>query len=309
MYPPKASVRTSRSRAWDGGYSPTFYLDQGWPAGVPVKPPFISPTLVNGRAANFVNPDGTAGAGRMARTFQTQISIQHRIRSAMVDLSWISTQGRHLANATLENLNQVDPKYLSLGDLLRRDINDAQVVAAGFRAPYSGFKGSLAQALRPYPQFQGITSVDAPSGSSNYQALAAKYEQRFSAGIAVLASYTFSKFLSDVEIAPSSVSLLQNGFDRRAERAVTSVDIPHRFIGSVAYEFPLGKGKRWLSTGLASHLLGGLSLSGIFSYESGAPLRITVPNGLPIFNGQLRPEPGGRCGRVREARPGFVPVR
>ena len=131
--------------------------------------------------------------------------------------------------------------------------------------------------------------MDSPSGSSNYHALLAKYEQRFTSGIAVLASYTFSKFISDVEIAPGGTTLLQNASDRRSERSVASMDIPHRFIGSVAYDLPFGKGKAWLSRGLVSQLLGGFSLSGIFSYESGAPLRITIPNGLPIFNGQLRP--------------------
>ena len=84
-------------------------------------------------------------------------------------------------------------------------------------------------------------------------------------------------------------SRLQDVDNRRAERAVTSSDIPHRFIGSIAYELPFGKGKRWLSSGPASQILGGFSFSGIFNYESGSPLSITLPNGLPIGNGQLRP--------------------
>jgi outer membrane receptor protein involved in Fe transport len=270
----------------DGGNSPAFYLDQGWPAGVAVQPPFVSPTLVNGRAASFANPDSQNGSGRLSRTYQTQVSIQQRIRSALLEVGWVSTQARHIPNSSLENLNQVDSKYLSLGDLLRRSITDPSVVAAGYRVPYAGFTGTLAQALRPYPQFQNINYVDSPSGSSSYHALLVKYEQRFSSGLAVLASYTHSKFLSDVV---GAAGRLQDVADRRVERTVTTSDIPHRFVGSVAYELPFGKGKPFLNRGPAAWILGGFSFSGIFTYESGNPLTITNPNGLPIFNGTLRP--------------------
>jgi hypothetical protein len=273
----------------DGGYTPAFFVDTGWPQGVAVQPPFINPALVNGRAASWVNPSASSGSGRLPRTTQIQVSLQQRVRSGVVELGWVSTQGRHIANTTLENLNQVDPKHLALGDLLRRSITDPAVQAQGFRAPYAGFTGTLAQALRPYPQFQAINYIDSPSGNSSYHALLAKYEQRFTSGLALLASYTFSKFISDVEMVQSGTSQLQNALDRRAERSVTNIDIPHRLITSVAYELPFGKGKRWMGKGWGSHLAGGFAIYGILSYESGAPLRITIPNGLPIFNGQLRP--------------------
>ena len=291
FYPPRAvSVITEgfssniTLSSLDGGSTPTFYIDRGWPTGVAVKPPFVSPTLVNGRAASYANPD-SKGSGRLSRTYQTQFSIQQRVKSALLELGWVSTQARHIPSTTLENINQTPSRYLSLGSLLSRSIADPAVAAAGFRPPYTGFTGTLAQALRPYPQFQSINYIDAPTGSSSYHALLFKYEQRFSSGIALLTSYTFSKFISDT----IGTSRLQDVDNRRAERAVTSSDIPHRFIGSIAYELPFGKGKRWLSSGPASQILGGFSFSGIFNYESGSPLSITIPNGLPIGNGQLRP--------------------
>jgi hypothetical protein len=269
----------------DGGSTPAFYLDRGWPAGVAVKPPFISPTLVNNRAASYVNPDSTNGSGRVSRTIQSQVSLQHRIKSAVLEAGWVSTQARHIPSTTLENINQVDSKYLALGALLGRSITDPTVVAAGFRPPYAGFTGTLAQSLRPYPQYQSINYIDSPAGSSSYHAFLLKYEQRFSSGLAVLGSYTFSKFISDTV----NTTRLQDAKDRRAERAVVNSDIPHRFTGSIAYELPFGKGKRFLNSGPAAWIAGGFSLSGILTYESGTPLAITIPNGLPIGNGQLRP--------------------
>jgi hypothetical protein len=270
----------------DGGASPAFRLDSGWPSNVVVKPPFITPALVNGRAASWQNPSGSNGSGRLSESYQTQFGIQHRIGSGVLEAGWVSTQARHIPNSNLENLNQVDARYLSQGDLLRRNITDPAVAAAGFRSPFPGFSGTLAQALRPFPQFQGISYLGSPSGSSSYHALLAKYDQRFASGLAVLASYTFSKFLSDTVGIPGQ---LQDAANRRAERAVTSSDLPHRFIGSVAYELPFGAGKRLLNSGVASWILGGIAVSGIFTFESGAPLAVTIPNSLPIFNGQLRP--------------------
>jgi hypothetical protein len=117
----------------------------------------------------------------------------------------------------------------------------------------------------------------------------AKYEQRFTSGMSVLASYTFSKMISDVEMVQSGTSLLQDAANRRSERSVANIDVPHALIASVAYELPIGRGKQFLSSGIASHILGGLAVSGIFTYQSGTPLRITIPNSLPNFSGQLRP--------------------
>jgi len=275
----------------DGGFTPPFFLDSGWPAGVAVKPPIISPTLVNNQAAIHVNPDANNGSGRLGTTYQMQVNIQQRIRNSLIQVGWISTQGRHIPNNTLENINQVDPQYLALGPLLGQNINSAAVQAAGFRPPYPGFNGTLAQALRPFPQVQTIRYEDAPSGNSDYHALVAKYEQRFTAGLTILGSYTFSKLISDVEMVQGGVLLLQNAFDRRAERSVANIDIPHRLVVSFAYELPFGKGKPWLNSGLGAWLAGGWSVAGILTYESAMPISVRIPNGLPIFNGQLRPNP------------------
>jgi hypothetical protein len=274
----------------DGGFTPPFFIDSGWPAGVAVRPPFISPTLGNNASVRHVNPSGTRGSGRLATTWQMQFNVQHERAGTLLEAGWISTQGRYIPNATLENINQVDPRWLALGDLLRQPIASAAVAAQGFTPPYPGFTGTLAQALRPYPQVQQITYEDAPSGNSNYHALTAKAERRFSSGFALLGSYTWSKLISDVEMVQGGVSLLQNAFDRRAERAVANIDTPHRLLASFSYELPFGRGRAWLNRGAAAALAGGWTVAGILTYESAQPLAVRIPNSLPLFNGQLRPD-------------------
>ena len=76
--------------------------------------------------------------------------------------SYVAVKGTHLLAGDATNWNQVDPKYLALGNLLNANINSAQAQVAGFREPFAGFsdlwgtRASVAQALRPYPQFAAL---------------------------------------------------------------------------------------------------------------------------------------------------------
>ena len=58
---------------------------------------------------------------------------------------------------------------------------------------------------------------------------------------------------------------------------------------SYLYELPFGAGKRYVTPGAASKVVGGWRMSGIQSYAAGVPLSLSVVNTLPIFNGLLRP--------------------
>ena len=58
-----------------------------------------------------------------------------------------------LISGAAEPINQLDyGKYGSLGDLLGADVYSPQAQAAGIPVPYTGFQGTVAQALRRFPQ-------------------------------------------------------------------------------------------------------------------------------------------------------------
>ena len=144
--------------------------------------------------------------------------------------------------------------------------------------------------MRPFPQYQGITTYQTATGNSTYHAFLFKSEKRFSNGLQFLAAYTNSKTLTDVAFdANGQLAAPQNQYNRRAEKSLANTDIPQRLVLSYVYELPWGRGKRLLSHGALSQVLGGWTFSGIHTYQSGGVLRITTPNNLPIFNGQLRP--------------------
>jgi hypothetical protein len=130
-------------------------------------------------------------------------------------------------------------------------------------------------------------------GQSTYNALQAKLERRFRNGLNLLASYTYSKTLTDADGSypffsnlTSNVFGSQNPFNLRAEKAVSYQDVPHTLVLSYVYELPVGPGKKYLSHGVASKVLGGWQISGVQRYQSGSPVLINeFANGLPGASG------------------------
>jgi hypothetical protein len=139
------------------------------------------------------------------------------------------------------------------------------------------------QLLRPYPWLPGLT-VGSPSllmGNSNYHGLNLSLEKRMSMGFSATAAYTFSKTITDSlysNIDFSSEQGSSDGFqtglyNRRLERALDGGDVRHRFVASVLYELPFGRGKA-LNTNLpvVRTLISGWQVNTIATAQSGLPL-------------------------------------
>ncbi|MEJ7605271.1 MAG: hypothetical protein WKF37_03165 [Bryobacteraceae bacterium] len=273
----------------DAGLTPAFNIDRGWPADLIQVPPFINPTLAN-RQNTSLSETCRGCSGKPPRTSQWQFNLQQTVWETLFEASYVGTAGHGILNNVLVRPNQLPTEYLRLGSLLTRPIGDPAVAAAGYSTPYPGFTGSLAQALRPFPQYQDITMLSTPTGNSTYHALLVKVEKRYSSGLQFLGAYTLSKTLTDIAFdSNGQLSPPQDQYNRRAEKSLANIDRPQRLVLSYLYELPWGQGKPFLSQGTLAKLFGGFAVSGIHTYQSGSPLRITVPNNLPIFGGHLRP--------------------
>jgi hypothetical protein len=101
-----------------------------------------------------------------------------------------------------------------------------------------------------------------------------KLDKRFSHGLQMLVSYTFSKTEDNVTPAGLHPSL-ENERRRAASKAL---DIPHIFVVSATYELPLGRGRRFASNSpaLVNDLIDGWAVSVITNYHSGDPLDVRV---------------------------------
>jgi hypothetical protein len=195
-----------------------------------------------------------------------------------------------------------NPSVRSLGSaLLTSDINSPQAVAAGINKPYVTFTGDVAQALRPWPQYQNIDYWATPTGSSIYNGLEVKFTKRISAGLQFGFSYTLNRFMSDgadngmshFEPGPGP----QNPADPHvAEWARSNNEVPHIIVGTFDYQLPFGRGKSFLNQGgVVNQIVGGWSLAGVLRYEAGRPLLITMNNDLGglLFNSEKRPNRAG----------------
>lgn len=286
--------------AWDNGFVP--------PPGF-LPPPIIDPSFANGQSLYYISPR----SGIAPRFQNWTINIQRELPGRfLVDVAYAGMLGRNL-NLDVP-LNQVDPKYLSQGNLLGRSITDPAVVAAGFRAPYAGFTGSLAQALRPYPQFLDLRDDYSAKGKSNYHSYQMKVERR-SGGADLLMAYTFSKTLANGAWSQTAEAALapQNAYDFGPEYGYQNYDRPHALNFVYSLDLPIGKGKKFLNPAnpVLSRVVSGWTVSALHQYLSGDLLRINAPvNTLgagALFTSRLRPNVTGQSMRTGIARTSLDP--
>lgn len=263
-------------------------LDQGFPA-------FTLPSNTNDPTINtFTNNTISYSApsyGRPGMVQNWDLEIQHQLAPDLIFT--IGYVGQH-ATRLLSNLAQVNtpnPRYNSLGANLTLPVTDpaapAILASLGVSVPSWFVPGwspssndTIGQLLRPFPQYGNITTNCCLEnlGQSTYNALETKLERRFRNGFNLLASYTFSKTLTDADSAfstltgfNSNVFGAQNPYNLRGEKALSYQDVPHTFVLSYLYEFPVGPGKKYLNHGVASKILGGWQVGGVHRYQSGSP--------------------------------------
>jgi len=215
----------------------------------------------------------------------------------VLELAYVGNHGTHVQASGL-NLNQLDPKYFSMGNALLNPVTNPfygalQTAAAGSPCGLDKPQVPQGQLLRPYPEFCDINETLDPAGDSNYNALNVNYTHRVSQGLTLLASYTFSKFIDNVggpeNWASASANFsenIRNVYSLAAERSVDATDTPHSFVLSYVYELPVGKGRKFGTglSGVANAVVGGWQTSGTLTLKEGFPLTITsAGNGLNYF--------------------------
>jgi hypothetical protein len=184
-------------------------------------------------------------------------------------------------------------------NLLSSSIDSPAAQAAGLRRPYQDINCqfsttcapvSVAQALRPYPQFRDINTAAGQgdkSGHSSYHALLLKIDKRYGHGSTLQGSYVFSKLITDADAYNPDNATLDH-YNRRLEKSIGEYDLTHNFKFTYIYELPFGKGKKWLAKGPAAWVLGNWQIAGSQFYASGYPLSLSNSAGLNsiLFNGR-----------------------
>jgi hypothetical protein len=159
----------------------------------------------------------------------------------------------------------------------------------------------LGNLLRRFPQFDGdFEGLPLIAASSWYHGLLVRFQKRASHGLSFEGNYTWSKatdyssygansfifhFTDDGLGNPQDINNL------RAEHSIGASDTPQRFVLAAAYDLPFGRG-RWMGAGMnriLDGIVGGWSLNGLFTLQSGQPVPFGLANGS-IADGTQRPD-------------------
>ena len=286
------------------GFDPAY----NWNNGVPsyAAPPFLDPSL----NAGFVVGRGSGGGvtygdpeigGRPPRYQNWNAGVQFALATRLtVSATYAGSVGDFLGGSGRGfYANQLDPKYLVLGNLLTEPANAANIAAAralvpGVALPYPNFSGTIVQMLRPFPQYSGVTDVYGNVANSRYHSLQLTAEKRRSDdGLTVNVNYTFSRTEDNLSA--------RTGYNFAQDWAVGVNDQPHIFNAMVVYDLPFGtEGRAGSGNQFVRAIVRGWQVSGITQFRSGRPLgsigaACNLPNAgtcyadfNPAFSGPVR---------------------
>jgi len=200
------------------------------------------------------------------------LTVQYAITPTLsVQAGYVTSQGRHL---------ETFPGSNNVPIITDNSANQANLVQ--------------------FPDFGRGSSYAATQGDSIYQGLQTKLEKRFASGLNFLATYTYSKTLSDAGDLLNGGSIQGYrapsvpGLGIHFDYGLAGFDIRNVFHFSGGYELPFGKGKKFASgaTGWQSQAIAGWSINWSTTLQGGQPIGLGCPSGTAAGLG---------CGDLRVA--------
>jgi hypothetical protein len=277
---------------------PSATLDDPFPNGL-VQPVGNSRGLLAGAGGDI---EYVSQERKSPRVQQYSFDVQRELPGRLVALlGYTGTHGDDMSyggefpGGVYVNRNQLPASALSLDYALFDEVPNPF-----FGIPEAGDFSqtetiSRAQLLRPFPQFGGVFEQQTSGARFRYHAVTAMLERRFAGGWGGRVHYTWSRKDDDQFGTANTYSFRsatgpQNNYDLAAEYARSIQDVPHRVVLAPIAEVPFGKGKRWLTHGLGSLLLGGWTVALVARFESGSPRAIVQESdNSGSFSGVQRP--------------------
>ena len=172
-------------------------------------------------------------------------------------------------------------------------------VAAGRfqnKVPYAGFPltSTVAQSLRPFPQFTSLAATGAPLGKTWYDSLQLKATKRFSHGIDFTFTYTRSKELDLGAEDYTGLGVINDVFNRDNNKQLSASSRPNWMTLAANYTTPKWGENRWVSYAVRDWTLGT-----VLQYGSGLPIQVPASPGNNNSSTLLR---STYATRIREHR-------
>lgn len=270
----------------DGGVTPLF---ANWDNGTfTLVEPALNPSLQNGQ--NVAYHDYTSSKSHAQHAFGA--SVEREVGNSLVlGVKYAGKLLRGLPSSNLMTLNQLPLEHMSLGSLLTQNINSAAARAANIPIPYPGFTGTVAQALRPYPQYQNVHQNTAFVKNTNWHAMILSAQQRYSNGLSIMANYTLQRSRTNDPLSYNGAGVVTYLQSTQASALASEEPIhevsaggdwggmrTHTMNITFSYRLPFGRGGRFGSDWhpVVDAVLGGWQVAGALHYASGTPLVITA---------------------------------
>lgn len=276
------SATTTYLGSTDGNRTPANSLSNPFPSGI-TAPQGNSAGLATGAGGviDFVDQESRPG-----QVHQYSVDYTRELAGGIaVSVGYSGSRSNHMpvggtVDATV-NINQIDPKYLSLGSALLDLVPNpfAGNAAFGNLANSATTRGQL---LRPFPQFDNVLAHRVTDARTRYNAMTLRFDKRVRNNWGVNANYTFGR-LMDNQFGESNTysNRNQNALDNAnldGEWGYSLLDVPHRLNANGTFIVPVGAGHRWLNAGVGNALLGGWSVTLAGRFQNGFPVSVWQSN-------------------------------
>lgn len=256
--------------------TPSATLSNPFPTGI-LQPVGSSQGLATflGQTISFLNPDM-----RDPYSIRWNFGVQQQLsNNLLLEVDYMGNHAVHLPIAATQ-LNVIPRQYLST-----LPVRDQALITQLTATTANSFSGlipgtslntattTVEQLLAVYPQFPvgsgsgstGVIEENLTEGSSYFESLNVRAEQRLSHGLTLIGVYMFSRLMEE--------DTWLNDTDTHLEKRVSPFDHPQHFVVAAVYQLPIGHGRavdlrsRWTNA-----LFGGWALNGIYTYQTGAPI-------------------------------------
>jgi hypothetical protein len=263
----------------DSGLTFTSTLANPFPNGV------SQPTGSSQGLATFLGQNVTYQPANPKSPYNVRWStgMQHQFGVWLASADYVGNRGVRLP--IQKDINAIPSQYLSTyGAGYDANVNTA--LGASIKNPFVGLipnastNTTVAQLVRPFPEFGSVTSY-ITEGGSIYHSLQASLNRRFTNGASLTSAFTWSKTLDATQYL--------NASDVNPWYGISQNDRTFRFATSGIYQLPFGAGRHWVTSGALSQLIGGWQVQGVYQVQSGQPLSFNPSTSAPLYIGPGSP--------------------
>ncbi len=193
------------------------------------------------------------------------LSIQHQLgRDLGIEVAYVGNTGMRIpmgTNGSEQNrqIHFLPKEYLHLRNELNTPVDNPFFGVITTPGPLSQRTIPLSSLLSTYPHFTSVNMLRQTEGRSYYHSLQTSVTKRYSRGIQLGATYTFSKLIERMRY----IDVTDDG----PSKMIGEYDRPHRATVNLLWELPFAKGDRFLHK-----MVGGWQVNAMLIYQSGGPI-------------------------------------